>query len=349
MDINLQQLKTEALKEIEKASDLESLEKIERKYLGRKAGRLTLILRSLKDLPVDERRKIGQEANQVKKEIMSNLKSQMSNLKKQELEEERRKIDVTLPGVGPVLGHLHPITQFIRKVIDVFTRMGFEVVEGPEVETEEYNFDLLNIPSDHPARDVWDTYYVKQRSNEATKQRSKRLLLRTHTSPVQLRALEERRPPVRLIVPGRVFRHEATDARHETTFYQVEGLAIDKGVRLTDLIGTLRIFLQTIFGPKTKIRVRPSFFPFTEPSIEIDISCLICLGKGCSLCGTSGWLEVLGAGMVHPNVLKNMKVDPEQYTGFAFGMGVDRLMMLYYGIDDIRLSYSGDLRFLKQF
>jgi phenylalanyl-tRNA synthetase alpha chain len=371
MNIDLQQLKIKALKEIGKISDLDSLEKIEKKYLGRKEGQLTLVLRGLKDLPIKKRRRIGPLANEVKREIELGIRNQESGIRIGELKIEKEYFDITLPGIKPEPGHLHPITQFTRKVINVFEKMGFEVVDGPEVETEEYNFDLLNIPPDHPARDVWDTYYVTRgviprpvpsdsegtsdsdRDDEGSRSfqdvAGNRLLLRTHTSPVQLRAMKKRKPPVRIIVPGRVFRREATDTGHETTFYQLEGLVIDKGVRLTDLIGILKVFSQATFGKKTKIRVRPSFFPFTEPSIEVDISCLICHGKGCSLCGTSGWLEVLGAGMVHPNVLRNMKVDPEIWTGYAFGMGIDRLMMLYYGIDDIRLSYGGDLRFLNQF
>ena len=290
-------------------------------------------------------------------------------------------LDFTLPGKKVTVGHLHPLTLMMRRIVDFFSMLGFEVVEGPEVETEEYNFDKLNMPDDHPARDMLDTYWLhgsqqisnlkSQISNKSKTLNSKsealnksqitnhkqspnsksqisNLLLRTHTSPVQLRAMEERQPQVRLIVPGRVFRREATDASHETTFYQCEGLAIDKGIRVTDLIGVLEMLLQSIFG-SIKIRVRPSFFPFVEPGLEIDMNCILCQGKGCSVCGQDGWMEMLGAGMVHPQVLKNMKIDPKVYTGFAFGMGIDRLMMLYYGVNDIRLSYSGDLRFVKQF
>ena len=252
-------------------------------------------------------------------------------------------MDFTLPGKKIEVGHVHPITQFMRKIVGFFTQLGFEVVEGPEVETEEYSFDKLNIPKNHPARDMWDTFWLKN-----DKPGSQNLPLRPHTSHVQLRAMETRKPPVRLIVPGRVFRHEATDARHETTFYQCEGLVIDKNVRMTDLIGVLKMLLQNIFGD-VEIRVRPSFFPFVEPGIEVDMSCLLCKGKGCSVCGGDGWLEMLGAGMVHPVVLKNMGVDPKEYNGYAFGMGVDRLMMLHNKVTDIRLSYGGDLRFVKQF
>jgi phenylalanyl-tRNA synthetase alpha chain len=227
--------------------------------------------------------------------------------------------------------------------------MGFEVVTGPELEEAKYNFDLLNIPKDHPSRDVWDTFYVAGTKTVDIRHKTSDLLLRTHTSPIQIRAMEKRKPPVRLIVPGRVFRHEATDAGHETTFYQVEGLVIDKDIKITDLIGTIKIFLQSLFGKNVKTRVRPHFYAFTEPSMDFDMSCLLCAGKGCTVCGQSGWLEMMGSGMVHPKVLKNMGVDSQKFTGFAFGMGIDRFMMLYYGIDDIRLSFQNDLRFLKQF
>ncbi len=284
--------------------------------------------------------------------------------------------DFTLPGKQINVGHLHPLTQFMRKIVGFFTTLGFEVVEGPEVETEEYNFDKLNIPEDHPARDLWDTFWLKNDCHSGESRNpdpnesgsrvkhgmTENLLLRTHTSPVQLRAMETRKPPVRLIVPGRVFRHEATDARHETTFEQCEGLVIDKGVRMTDLIGVLKMLLQHIFGD-VEIRVRPSFFPFVEPGIEVDMSCVLCKqkarlpvagapgdgGQGCSVCGGDGWLEMLGAGLVHPRVLKNMGIDPKEYNGYAFGIGVDRLMMLHNKVTDIRLSYGGDLRFVKQF
>ncbi|MEA3272362.1 MAG: phenylalanine--tRNA ligase subunit alpha [Patescibacteria group bacterium] len=341
MKTNLNKIKKDVLELVNQAKDLKSLEKIETQFLGRKDGEITKILRGLKKLTVKQKKEIGPLANALKKEIKEMLKEKKNNLVGKRTD---RGFDYTLPPKKPEVGHLHPITQFTKKVTDVFVSMGFEIVDGPEVETEEYNFDLLNIPAEHPSRDMWDTYYIKKSRNEALPR-----LLRTHTSSVQLRAMEKRKPPVRLIVPGRVFRHEAVDAGHETNFYQCEGLVIDENVSMANLISTLRVFVKKIFGEKAKIRVRPSYFPFVEPGIEVDMSCLICDSKGCSACKQTGWLEMLGAGMVHPKVLENMKVDSKKYTGFAFGLGIDRFMMLYYGINDIRLSYNGDLRFIKQF
>ncbi|TSC95679.1 MAG: phenylalanyl-tRNA synthetase alpha chain [Parcubacteria group bacterium Athens1014_10] len=356
---SLNKIKDKAMEEIKNVSNFDLLEKIQKKYLGRKEGELTKILKNLKNLSLEEKKVIGKLANEVKLRIESEAKKKIQELKiKAEALEEN--FDITLPGEKIEIGHLHPLTQFTRKITDVFVSMGFEIVDGPEAETEEYNFDLLNIPKEHPSRDLWDTFYIKSGnspespeldlgSGDSEQNSKNKLLLRTHTSPVQLRAMEKRKPPVRLIMPGRVFRHEATDAGHETTFHQLEGLVIGENIKMTDLIGTLQYFVKTIFGESAKIRVRPNFFPFTEPSIEVDMTCLICCGKGCGFCGGDGWIETLGAGMVHPAVLKNMKIDPNKYSGFAFGMGVDRLMMLYYGVNDIRLSYSGDLRFIKQF
>jgi len=357
---DLIKLKDAALADLKNIKDLKGLEDFGVKYFGRKDGELTRILRGLKDLAIEERKVVGELANTIKRDIETALEEFRGRL----AAEKAPAIDLTISGIEPQTGHLHPITQFMRKVTDIFVSMGFDVVDGPEVETEKYNFDLLNIPADHPARDMWDTFYVKSQALPLTKgelegvdhpqpllskEGSNRLLLRTHTSPVQIRAMESRKPPVRLIVPGRVFRHEATDAGHETNFYQCEGLVIDENVSMANLIATLDIFLKKIFGEKTEMRVRPSYFPFVEPGIEVDMSCLICNGVGCSSCKKSGWVEVLGAGMVHPVVLKNMGVDPEKYTGFAFGLGIDRFAALYYGINDIRLSYSGDLRFIRQF
>jgi len=336
MKEQLEQLKTKALAELNSIIDIDSLRNFEIKYLGRK-GELTSILRQLKNLSAAEKPIIGKLANEIKNEIMEATESAKRSIGFAE-KVEVSVLDMTWPGQPKELGHLHPITQFLRKVEDIFISMGFEIVDGPEVETPEYNFDLLNIPKNHPARDVWDTFYVE-----------KGFLLRTHTSPVQIRAMEKRKPPIRLIVPGRVFRHEATDAGHETTFYQCEGLVIDQCITVANLISTLDSFLKEIFGPKVKTRVRPEFYPFVEPGMDIDMQCLICKGKGCSVCKQRGWLEMLGSGMVHPTVLKNMKVDPDKYSGFAFGLGIDRLMMLYHGINDIRLSYKGDLKFLEQF
>lgn len=335
---DLLKLKDAALADLGKIKDLKDLEDFGVKYFGRKDGELTKILRGLKDLAIEERKIVGELANTIKRDIEAALEEFRGRLDA----ESAPAIDLTISGIEPEMGHLHPITQFMKRVVDIFVSMGFDVVDGPEIETDRYNFDLLNIPADHPARDMWDTFYVKSAGKE-------KLLLRTHTSPVQIRAMESRKPPVRLIVPGRVFRHEATDAGHETNFYQCEGLVIGEDVSMANLIATLDVFLKKIFGDKTKIRVRPSYFPFVEPGIEVDMSCRICAGVGCSSCKRTGWVEVLGAGMVHPVVLKNMGVDPEKYTGFAFGLGIDRFAALYYGINDIRLSYSGDLRFIKQF
>lgn len=326
----------------------QELDLLERAYLGRGDGKLTVMLRGLKDVSEQERKITGPKLQARKKEFEQAIASTRKGLTL--IEKGRTLIDdaldLTLPPVPSPVGHQHPLTQFLDRVIDVFTSMGFEIVEGPEVETAEYNFSKLNMGPDHPARDLWDTFYVEhveQKSNSKN-----RLLLRTHTSPVQLRAMETRKPPVRIIVPGRVFRHEATDAGHETTFYQLEGFAIDKNVRVTDLIGTLKSFLSAIFG-NVETRVRPHYYPFVEPGLDMDMRCLICSGKGCSVCKRSGWLEMLGSGMIHHNVLKNMHVDSKIYNGFAFGLGIDRFMMLYHRINDIRLSYSGDLRFVRQF
>lgn len=345
MEDKLTNILNQAKAEINRIKSPADLENFNNKFLGRK-GEFSLILRGIKDLPVNEKPIIGKLGNEIRKEI-ENLYVQLRN--KLVHGEIREDLDLTLPGVKISQGSLHPLTLFLRKATDIFVRMGFEVVPGPELEEAKYNFDLLNIPKDHPSRDVWDTFYVTGQKTEDSRQKTGDLLLRTHTSPMQIRAMEKRKPPVRLIVPGRVFRHEATDAGHETTFYQVEGLVIDKDIKITDLIGTIKIFLQSLFGKSVKTRVRPHFYAFTEPSMDFDMSCLLCEGRGCSVCGGSGWLEMMGSGMVHPKVLKNMGVDSTKFTGFAFGMGIDRFMMLYYGIDDIRLSYQNDLRFLKQF
>lgn len=342
MEEEIRLIKKEAKEKLQQISDQKELLKFKIEFLGRK-GKLTHLLRKIKDLPKEKRPSLGRLANQTKEYLdhLIKLKEKEIRFKKQEEE----IFDVTLDGYKIPQGHKHPLSLFLEKVIEVFRSMNFEVVEGPEVETEKYNFDLLNIPPEHPARDVWDTFYVKSPSSKS----SFHLVLRTHTSPVQLRAMEKRRPPVRIIVPGRVFRHEATDASHETTFYQCEGLVIDKGITVANLIWTLKTFLKAIFGENIKIRVRPHFYPFVEPGMDIDMGCLLCKGKGCSACGQKGYLEMLGSGLVHPQVLKNMNIDPKKYSGFAFGMGIDRLAMLYYGINDIRLSYSSDLRFLNQF
>lgn len=336
MKEQLEHIRKEVLAALQSIKDAQMLRDLEVKYLGRN-GELTGFLRRIKDVAEAERPLIGQLANKIRQDLVAAIAETQQRLEQTPVK-PLALLDATWPGQPRELGHLHPLTQFTRKIEDIFLSMGFEVLDGPEIETPKYNFDLLNIPKDHPARDVWDTFYLE-----------KGLVLRTHTSPMQLRAMESRKPPVRLLIPGRTFRREATDAGHDATFYQYEGLVIDKCISVANLLDTLQQFFQTLFGRQVKIQARSSFFPFTEPSLEITMSCLICGGSGCSVCKKTGWLEMLGAGMVHPQVLKNMKVDPEEYTGFAFGGGIDRLMMLYHGINDIRLSYGGDLRFLEQF
>ncbi len=342
----LEQFKTQADKAITSANTLQELRDVEVHFLGRR-GKLALLLQQLRDLPQEERPAAGARANELKKDLIAALAHRAESLKGGTPASTSHVLDITWPGERMPYGHIHPLTRFLRLVTSIFSSMGFEIIEGPEVESTKYNFDLLNIPKDHPARDVWDTFFV--RSPEGVKSAEGDLVLRTHTSPMQVRAMETRTPPVRFIVPGRVYRHEATDASHEAMFYQCEGLVIDRGIRVTDLLGTLKIFLQTLFEKKVKIRVRPEFYPFVEPGLDIDMSCLLCDGKGCPACKQSGWMEMMGSGMVHPKVLTNMGVDPKVYSGFAFGLGIDRLMMLYFGIDDVRLSYQSDMRFLEQF
>jgi phenylalanyl-tRNA synthetase alpha chain len=292
------------------------------------------------DLPPAERPLVGREANEAKAEIEAELERRRASL--QGAERRARlaadRVDLSLPGRRVQPGSLHPLSRVLDEIIDVFVGLGFQVIEGPEVETDYYNFEALNIPKDHPARDMQDTFYV-----------SEEILLRTHTSPMQIRTMERMRPPVRIIVPGRVFRRDALDMTHSPVFHQVEGLAVDRDISMADLRGTLELFARELFGPDSRIRFRPSFFPFTEPSAEVDVLCFACQGAGCRLCKGSGWLEILGSGMVHPQVLRTVGYDPEEVTGWAFGMGVERVAMLRYGIDDIRLFYENDLRFLQAF
>ena len=339
-DMDIKKLEITARKDIKSAKNLKDLDDIFKKYLGKK-GELTLILRSLKNLPIKERKTQGKIANQIKKDLELIIQEQKHKLQASSFKIQDTGFDITVPGKKQDLGHLHPLTLVRRKVEEIFQSMGFSVVEGPEVESEWYNFDALNIPKEHPARDLWDTFYLKQ----------KKLLLRTHTSPVQIRYMEKNQPPLRIIVPGRVFRHEATDAGHEVNFYHIEGLMIDKKgkVSVANFKAIIGEFFKRFFEKEIKIRLRPSYFPFTEPSFEIDINCVNCLGKGCSVCAQTGWVETLGAGMVHPNVLKAVGLNPKFWQGFAFGVGMDRLAMLKYKIQDIRLFYGGDLRFLQQF
>ncbi len=337
--INLKTLKIRAQNEIKKTEDLKELNEIFKKYLGKK-GQLTQVLRSLEKLPKAKRVKIGQETNQLKNflKIQFDQKAQEIKEKERKLAEESGWIDVTAPGRKPILGHLHPLTQVKRRTEEIFQAMGFSIVEGPEIETEWYNFDALNIPPEHPARDVWDTFYLKNGR-----------LLRTHTTPVDVRYMEKNNPPLRIITIDRCFRHEATDASHEINFYQIDGLEVSKNISVANFKATIQEFFRRFFNREIKIRMRPSYFPFTEPSFEVDMVCLNCGGKGCSACQKTGWMEMMGAGMVHPAVFKNSGLNPKNWQGWAFGMGFDRLAMMKYKINDIRLFYSGDLRFLNQF
>jgi len=335
VDATITQIYTEAVREIESATAADQVQALSVKYLGRK-GVITQFLRNISSLPVDERPLAGKEANQVKLKIEAACDQALDRLKSA-AEAETQGVDVSLPGRIAAAGSLHPLTQITHQICDIFIRMGFEVVEGPEVESDYYNFEALNIPKNHPARDMQDTFYV-----------SDEIVLRTHTSPTQPRVMEKRQPPVRIIAPGKVYRCDS-DLTHTPMFHQVEGLLVDENVSFGDLKGTLTSFVHQMFDPQTRLRFRPSFFPFTEPSAEVDILCVICRGKGCRVCSQTGWLEILGSGMVHPAVFENMNYDTSRYTGFAFGMGVERIAMLKYRIDDIRKYFDSDIRFLNQF
>ena len=309
------------------------------RYLGKK-GELTAILKQMGGLSPEERPVIGQLANNVRAGIEQALEQSLARLKEQaqNLRLAAEEIDITMPAKSAPYGTLHPLTVVQNDLEDIFRSMGFDVVDGPEVETEHYNFEALNVPADHPARDMQDTFYL-----------SPGLLLRTQTSAAQIRTMENRQPPIRIVCPGRVFRADEVDATHSPVFHQMEGLVVDKGVTMCNLKGVLEQFAKEIYGPETKIKFRPSFFPFTEPSVEVDVSCSECGGKGCRVCKGSGWIEILGAGMVHPRVLSACGIDPEVYSGFAFGIGLDRLAITRYKISDIRLLFENDIRFLKQF
>lgn len=341
MKEQLETIQKEALEEIKKAEELKELQGIKVAYLGKK-GSLTQVLRGMGELSKEERPVVGEKANQVREAITKSLDEETANLEKLEMEKqlEKEAIDVTLPGRPIKVGGAHLLTQIIEEIEDLFIGMGYEVREGPEVETDYFNFEALNLPKGHPARDMQDTFYITEE-----------LLMRTHTSPVQARTMLEYEgdKPVKMICPGKVYRRDSDDATHSHQFTQIEGLYVDKHVRMSDLKGTLDIFAKKMFGEDRKIRLRPSYFPFTEPSVEMDISCKVCQGKGCSVCKGSGWIEILGGGMVHPNVLQVAGYDPDIYTGFAFGMGPDRIAMLKYGVDDIRHFYRNDIRFLQQF
>lgn len=340
---NLQIFKEGVEKEINETANLLELNKVFKKYLGRK-GEINKIFKEIKNLNEKEKKKIGKELNYLKKSLEKILREKKGKLEKKTEEVKNDRIDVTIPGKKIEAGHLHPITLVTRKIIEIFQAMGFSVAEGPEIETEWYNFDALNIPKNHPARDAWDTFWLKNKKGVNIKK-----LLRTHTSPVQIRYMEKNNPPIRIIAPGRCYRHEATDASHNIQFHQLEGLMVGKNISVANFKAIIQEFLRKFFNKEIIIRLRPSYFPFTEPSFEVDMSCLICNGMGCSVCGQTGWLEVIPGGMVQPNVFKAVGYNPKEWQGFAFGMGLDRLVMMKYKIDDIRLFYSGDLRFLKQF
>ena len=338
MKEELESLQEETFSSLSKVSTEKELLEIRVKVLGRK-GSLTQLLKSLGSLPESERRELGKRANEVKDGLEKRIEETLLQIRGRERREalKREKIDVTLPGRRIPVGKKHPITQIFDEVIDIFSRLGFEVAEGPEVELDYYNFEALNIPKGHPAREMQATFFI-----------SDDVVLRTHTSPMQVRTMEKKRPPVRVICPGAVYRCDS-DPTHSPMFHQVEGLLVDREITLADLKGVLTVFVHQMFGKETRLRFRPSFFPFTEPSAEIDIECFICGGKGCGVCSNTGWLEILGSGMVDPAVYGFVNYDPEEVTGFAFGMGIERIAMLKFGINDIRLFFTNDLRFLKQF
>lgn len=339
--IDLERLKELAHSEISQSKNLKELDQVFKRYLG-KNGQVSLILKDLKTVSPKEKAKLGKEINEFKSFLEVEFVRKGGELRSSLVDEETGQwIDTSVPGKKVNLGHLHPLTQAKREIMMIFQGMGFNVAKGPEAETEWYNFDALNIPADHPARDMWDTFWLKSEKP--------RLLLRTHTSPVQVRYMEKNQPPLKIIVPDKIFRHEATDATHEAQFYQLEGLMIGEDISVANFKAILQEFLRRFFGKEILIRLRPSFFPFTEPSFEMDIGCALCDGKGCLVCKESGWIELMGAGMVHPKVLENAGLDSRKWQGFAFGVGLDRLTMMKYKINEIRLFHSGDLRFLQQF
>lgn len=339
MKEQLEKIRKAAEAELENAKSGDEIEAARVKFLGKK-GELTAVLRGMGALSAEERPVIGQMANEVRSFIEGEIEVKKAEVAKKAKEEKLKSevIDVTMPGKRRKEGRLHPLTQVLDEVTGIFTGMGFTIAEGPDIELDYYNFEALNIPADHPARDTQDTFYITDE-----------ILLRTQTSPVQVRVMEQTKPPIRIISPGRVFRSDAVDATHSPVFHQIEGLVVDKGVTMADLKGTLEAFVKGLYGEDAKIRLRPHHFPFTEPSAEVDVSCFVCGGKGCSVCKGEGWIEILGAGMVHPKVLANCGIDPEVYSGFAFGMGLERIVMRRYNIDDLRLFFENDMRFLKQF
>ncbi|MBQ2746829.1 MAG: phenylalanine--tRNA ligase subunit alpha [Clostridia bacterium] len=339
MKQRLEEIKSAAINAVEAAATMPEIEEIRVKYLGKK-GELTAILKQMGSLSPEERPIMGQLVNEAKAAVEDLVTAKTEELKKaatlQKLKDET--IDITMPAKRGNVGHLHPLNSVLNNMIDIFQSMGFDIVDGPEVETEHYCFEALNVPADHPARDMQDTFYLAEN-----------ILLRTQTSAAQIRVMENRKPPIRIICPGRVFRADEVDATHSPVFHQIEGLVVDKGVTMCDLKGVLEQFAHEIYGKDTAVKFRPSFFPFTEPSVEVDVTCSECGGKGCRVCKGSGWIEILGAGMVHPNVLRNCGIDPEEYSGFAFGIGLDRLTTTSHKISDIRLLFENDKRFLEQF
>lgn len=339
MKEQIEKIKQTALEELNAAENAKQLEDAKVKYLGKK-GELTLILRSMGGLSPEERPVIGSLVNQVRDELEVAIEKKAKYFENLEIEKKlaNENIDVTMPSKKINLGSVHPITQIINDVKEIFIGMGYEIADGPEVELATYNFDKLNTPPDHPARDIQDTFYITDD-----------IVLRSQTSPVQARVMENTKPPIKIICPGAVYRSDSVDATHSPVFHQIEGLVIDKNISMGDLKGTLEMFAKKCLGEKTRIRFRPHHFPFTEPSAEADVSCFVCGGKGCRVCKGEGWIELLGCGMVHPNVLRNCGIDPEEYSGFAFGFGVERIAMAKFGIDDMRLLYENDVRFLKQF
>ena len=339
MKEKLEQIKAAAQKAIAEAADEKGIDDIRVRFLGKK-GELTAILKQMGGLSPEERPIIGQLANKIRAELEENIESASKDFKEKadELKLKAETIDITMPAEPANIGKLHPLNTVLNDLIDLFQSMGFDVVDGPEVETDHYNFEALNVPADHPARDMQDTFYIAEN-----------LLLRTQTSAAQIRTMETRKPPIKIICPGRVYRADEVDATHSPVFHQIEGLVVDKGITMCDLKGVLEQFAHEIYGPETEVKFRPSFFPFTEPSVEVDVTCSECRGKGCRVCKGSGWIEILGAGMVHPRVLKSCGIDPEEYSGFAFGIGLDRITTTRYKISDIRLLFENDLRFLSQF
>jgi phenylalanyl-tRNA synthetase alpha chain len=346
-------LRGEARARLAEASDSAAVERLRAELLGR-SGRLTAVLRQLGTVPADERRDLGQLANDVRAELEAQIADRLAALRASDLDRRLagEAIDMTAPGRPARIGHLHPVLSLMRDVREIFHAYGFEVFEGPEIETEELNFELLNIGADHPARDLWDTLYVAEPGSVeagAARPASDGTILRTHTSPVQIRAMRALEPPIRVLMPGRCFRYEAVDASHGFEFFQIEGLVIDRDTSLADLKGLLEEIARALYGRDVRTRFRPGYYPFTEPSVAFDIGCLVCGGPGCGACKRSGWMTILGAGMVHPTVIRNGGHDPEVYQGYAFGMGPDRMTMLRHGIGDIRLLFGADLRFLTQF